>query len=200
MSKTLDFYYDFGSPNAYLAHQALPPLARRLGVSIAYKPILLGGVFKATGNRSPMEAFGGIRHKLAYYQRETQRFARRHEIKFYMNPHFPINTLSLMRGAMHAQGKPWEGDYINAVFDAIWVHGQKMDDPSVITDVLRERNLPAREVMEAVQSAEVKQALLKATEAAVERGVFGAPMIFLGDEPYFGKEAIYELEVELSDA
>ncbi|MEY8841065.1 2-hydroxychromene-2-carboxylate isomerase, partial [Cribrihabitans sp. XS_ASV171] len=164
-----------------------------------FRPMLLGGVFKATGNRSPMDAFAGVRHKLAYNQRETQRFVRRHGIKFYMNPYFPLNTLTVMRGAIHAWGKPWERDYTDAVFDAIWVHGQKMDDPAVITEVLRERELPAREIAEAVQSAEVKQALVGATEAAVERGVFGAPMIFVGDEPFFGKDALYELELELRD-
>ncbi len=199
MSKIIEFYYDFGSPNAYLAHKTLAGLIERGGASLVYRPILLGGVFKATGNKSPMEAFEGIRHKLGYFQRETQRFVRRHGIKFYMNPHFPLNTLTVMRGAVHAQGKPWEREYTDAVFDAIWVHGQKMDDLAVIAEVLRERELPAREIGEAVQSAEVKQALVGATEAAVERGVFGAPMMFLGDEPFFGKDSLYELDVELRD-
>ncbi|MEX0366865.1 MAG: 2-hydroxychromene-2-carboxylate isomerase [Ruegeria sp.] len=197
MSQSIEFIYDFGSPNSYLAHKVLPDLAARCGVGLLYSPALLGGVFKATNNQSPITAFAHVRHKLTYQMYEMHRFAKRHGLTFHMNPHFPVMTLALMRGAIFARGKPWESKYTDAVFDAIWVHGQKMDDPGVIRDVLQEHGLPADAIGAAVQSSGVKQALKDATDAAVERGAFGAPTMFVGDEMFFGKDSLTELEFEL---
>lgn len=198
VSKQIEFLYDFGSPNAYLVHKVLPGLAARSGATLAYVPILLGGIFKATNNQSPMAAFAGVKNKLAYQALETQRFIRRHDITFHMNPHFPVMTIAVMRGAVFAQGKEWQETYIDAVFDAMWVHGQKMDDPAVIGDVLTERGLPAAEIGEAIQSPDVKRSLIENTSQAVDRGVFGSPSMFVGDELFFGKDALADLERELS--
>ncbi|WP_205520473.1 2-hydroxychromene-2-carboxylate isomerase [Tropicibacter sp. Alg240-R139] len=197
MTKVIDFLYDFGSPNAYLVHKTLPDLAARFGASVNYLPVLLGGVFKATNNQSPMQAFGGVQGKLQYHARETQRFIKRHDLTFHMNPHFPVMTIGAMRGAIFAQGKDWESNYISAIFDAMWVHGQKMDDTAVIHEVLTENNLPAKEIIEATQDQSVKQGLIDATSAAVQRGVFGSPTMFVGIEMFFGKETLPEIEEAL---
>ena len=196
--KTVDFMYDFGSPNAYLVHRVLPGIVHRAGAGLHYVPILLGGVFKATNNQSPMAAFAEVKHKLAYQMRESQRFIDRHGLQFRMNPNFPVNTLGVMRGAVYAQGKPWENKYIDAVFDAMWVKGEKMDDPQVIGRVLQDAGLPADEIIAATQSPEVKAALINGTEAAVNRGVFGAPTMFVKDEMFFGKDSLDDLDFELS--
>ncbi len=197
VTKVIDFLYDFGSPNAYLVHKTLPDLAARFGASVNYLPVLLGGVFKATNNQSPMQAFGGVQGKLQYHARETQRFIKRHDLTFHMNPHFPVMTIGAMRGAIFAQGKDWESNYISAIFDAMWVHGQKMDDTAVIHEVLTENNLPAKEIIEATQDQSVKQGLIDATSAAVQRGVFGSPTMFVGIEMFFGKETLPEIEEAL---
>ena len=194
MAQVIEFMYDFASPNACLAHHVLPGIAARHGVGLRHVPILLGGVFKATNNRSPIEAFAGVKGKLAYEMKEIDRFVRRHGIRFHMNPHFPLNSLALMRGAVFARGRDWERAYIDTVFRAIWLHGQKMDDPAVMEEVLREAGLPAGAIMEAIATAEVKQALIAETEAAVARGVFGAPTMFVGGEMFFGKHSLPDLE------
>lgn len=194
----IEFLYDFGSPNAYLVHKVLPDLARRTGAELVYCPILLGGVFKATNNQSPIQAFAGVQGKLDYQRREIARFVARHGIDFAMNPHFPIMTIGVMRGAIRAQGKPWEKTYIDMVFDAFWVQGEKMDDPEVIGRVLSSAGLPAAEIIAATQTPDVKQALITATEHAVSRGVFGAPTMFAGDEMFFGKDALPDLEYHLT--
>lgn len=198
VTQTIEFLYDFGSPNAYFVHKTLPGLAARYGATVRYQPILLGGVFKATNNQSPMQAFGGVNGKLQYHARETQRFIKRHELTFHMNPHFPVMTIGVMRGAVYAQGKDWESKYIAAIFDAMWVHGQKMDDPAVIQSVLTENDLPASEIMSATQDQTVKQGLIDATSQAVDRGVFGSPTMFVGDEMFFGKETLFEIEEALA--
>lgn len=190
----IEFLYDFGSPNAYLVHKALPALAARHGATVRTLPILLGGVFKATNNQSPMQAFAGVTGKLAYQRREIARFMSRHGIDFAMNPHFPVMTIGVMRGAVFSQGKDWESKYLNTVFDALWVHGDKMDDPATIARVLTAAGLPADQIMAATQTDPVKQGLIDATGAAVARGVFGAPTMFVGDEMFFGKDALGDLD------
>lgn len=195
---TIDFYYDFGSPNAYLVHKVLPALASGAGTGVSYHPILLGGVFKATGNQSPFQAFAGVTGKIDYLRQEIARFIERHALPFAMNPHFPVNTLMLMRGAVFAEGKGWERLYIDTVFNAMWVGGEKMDDPETILRVLGEAGLPAQEIAAATQDPAIKQALIDQTQAAVDRGVFGAPTIFVGDEMFFGKDALVDLEWRLS--
>lgn len=194
----IEFLYDFGSPNAYLVHKVLPALAKRTQSKVSYVPILLGGVFKATNNQSPIYAFAGVKNKLQYQYKEIERFVAHHEIAYNMNPHFPVMTIGVMRGAVYAQDKPWYHAYLDTVFDAMWVEGQKMDDPDVIARVLSAADLPANQIMAATQTPQIKQALIASTETAVNRGVFGAPTMFVGDEMFFGKDSLGDLEREIN--
>jgi 2-hydroxychromene-2-carboxylate isomerase len=173
-----NFLFDFGSPNAYLAHKVIPKIELRTGDKFAYTPVLLGGVFKATGNRSPMEAFAAIPSKLAYEGLETRRFVARHGLAaFRSNPHFPVNTLAIMRGAVAADTLGVFARYVEAVFAAMWENGRKMDDPAVILETLA-----------------VKNRLIAHTTSAVERGVFGSPTFFVGQEMFFGKDRLEQVE------
>jgi 2-hydroxychromene-2-carboxylate isomerase len=189
------FLFDFGSPNAYLAHRVIPAIEARTGARFTYLPILLGGVFKATGNRSPGEAFAGVRGKLAYEALETRRFVARHGLTRYaVNPHFPVNTLTIMRGALAAQALDVFAPYVEAVFVAMWEDGLKMDDPAVIAAALTTAGLPADRLIALTGDPAIKEALIANTNAAVERGVFGAPTFFVGEEMYFGKDRLREVE------
>jgi 2-hydroxychromene-2-carboxylate isomerase len=193
-----EFLFDFGSPNAYLSHLVLPGIEARTGVTFEYVPILLGGVFKLTGNKPPMIAFGGVRGKLEYEQRETQRFIARHGITSYkFNPDFPINTLIIMRAAVAAQADGVLRPYVDAVFHHMWEAPKKMDDPDVIRAAFLESGLDADRLLAQAQTPEIKQRLLDNTEMAVERGVFGSPSFFVGDELYFGKNTLQEMEEEM---
>ena len=193
------FYFDFGSPNAYLAHKVIPSIEARTGAKFAYVPALLGGIFKATGNRSPAEAFAGIPAKLAYEGKETQRFVRRHGIADYArNPHFPVNTLLIMRGAIAAQRLGLFEAYVEAVYRAMWADGLKMDDPAVVKTVLTAAGLPADELLALTQDPAVKAELISNTEAAVAHGVFGSPSFLVGEELYFGKDRLRDVEEEIA--
>ena len=195
MTKTLEFLFDFGSPNAYLAHQVLPGLAERTGAKIVYVPVLLGGLFKSTGNQAPMVAFANVPKKLAYEGLETRRFIARHGLAPYkMNPHFPVNTLMLMRGATAAEAAGILPAYVEAGFAAMWKKGAKMDDPEVFRAEMAAAGLPIDELIAASQTPEIKQRLLERTEAAASRGAFGSPTFFVGDEMWFGKERLREIE------
>jgi len=197
--KDVVFYFDFGSPNAYLAHKVIPDIERRTGAKFKYVPALLGGIFKATGNRSPAEAYAGIPSKLAYEGRETQRFVKKHGITDYArNPHFPVNTLQIMRGAIAAQRLGLFEPYVEAVYRAMWVDGLKMDDPAVIEAALKAAGLPAAELMALTQDPEVKQTLIANTEEAVAHGVFGSPSFLVGDELFFGKDRLRDVEEEIA--
>jgi len=198
MTQHIDFVYDFCSPNAYLAHKVLPNLAEKHGVQLNYVPVLLATVFKATNNQSPFHAFSENRQKTAYLTHDLHRFARTRGLSFHMSPHFPINTKFAMRGAMFASGKPWEAKYISAIFDAIWVHGQKADELGVLSEILQENELPVRKIREAMTNPDVKQDLKEQTKAAVRRGVFGVPSMFVGSEMFFGKNSLGNMEIELS--
>jgi 2-hydroxychromene-2-carboxylate isomerase len=198
---TARFLFDFGSPNAYLSHRVIPAIEARTGARFTYEPVLLGGVFKATGNRSPMEAFGGIRNKLAYERRETERFVARHGLtRFAMNPHFPVNTLLIMRGAVAARTLGVFEPYVEAVFVAMWEQGLKMDDPAVAGATLEAAGLPAEGLLAATQDAAVKERLMADTAAAVEAGVFGLPSFFVGQEMWFGKDRLRDLEEAIAAA
>jgi len=189
------FYFDFGSPNAYLAHKVIPGIEARTGVKFAYVPALLGGIFKATGNRSPAEAYAGIPLKLAYERRETERFVARHGITEYAhNPHFPVNTLLIMRGAVAAQRLGVFEAYVDAVYRAMWVDGLKMDDPAVVRATLDAAGLPGERLLELTQDAAVKAELIANTEDAVAHGVFGSPSFRVGDELFFGKDKLRDVE------
>ena len=196
----IEFYYDFGSPNAYLVHKTLPEIAKAHGVPIVFRPILLGGVFKATNNKSPMEAFANVAGKLAYEARETQRFVENRKIIFYPNPHFPINTIALMRGAIFAIGKPWERSYRDTMFTAMWVDQEKMDDPATVMQVMEKAGLPAKTILSATQDSSIKAALIQATSQAVARGVFGAPTLITNDDMFFGKHSLMDLETTLASS
>ena len=193
------FYFDFGSPNAYLAHKVIPDIERRTGARFVYVPALLGGIFKATGNQSPAQAFAGIPSKLAYEAKETRRFVKRHGITEYaMNPHFPVNTLQIMRGAVAAQQLGVFEAYVDAVYRAMWVDGLKMDDPAVIRQAFADAGLPADRLLELMGDQGVKAKLIENTEAAVAYGVFGSPSFLVGDELFFGKDRLRDVEEEVT--
>jgi 2-hydroxychromene-2-carboxylate isomerase len=195
------FYFDFGSPNAYLAHKVIPEIERRTGAKFRYVPALLGGIFKATGNRSPAEAYAGVPSKLRYEGRETERFVKKHGITDYArNPHFPVNTLQIMRGAIAAQKLGVFEAYVEAVYRAMWVDGLKMDDPATIETALTTAGLPAAELMALAQDPEVKQTLIANTEEAVAQGVFGSPSFLVGGELFFGKDRLRDVEEALAGA
>jgi 2-hydroxychromene-2-carboxylate isomerase len=194
----VEFLLDFGSPNAYLAHKVIPEIERRTGARFVYEPVLLGGIFKLTNNRSPMEAFGGIRNKLEYEQLETRRFIARHRISTYnFNPFFPVNTLTLMRMAIAAVRDGILPRYVDAVFHHMWEAPKKMDDPKVIQAALADSGLDADRLLAAAGTGEIKQELLRRSEAAVDRGVFGIPSFFVGDELFFGKDRLRDVEDEI---
>jgi len=190
----VEFLFDFGSPNAFLSHRVIPEIEKRTGARFEYTPVLLGGIFKATGNQSPMQAFGHIRNKPAYEQLEMQRFIRRHHIDdFKFNPFFPINTLNLMRMAVAAQNEGILPRYMDAVFHGMWIEPKKMDDPEVAKAALAAAGLD-RALYERGQAAEVKAKLMANTESAVTRGAFGIPTFFVGGEMYFGKDRLRDVE------
>ena len=201
MTRTVDFIFDFGSPNAYLAWKVLPGIAARQGATVNLIPALLGGIFKTTGNQSPATAFGGIQGKLAYESLETRRFVTKHGLTaFRFNPHCPVNTLMIMRGLIAARRMGVGEAYLAAVLKAMWEDGQKMDDPDVVVTVLTAAGLDARAILEATQDPVVKGELVANTEVAVARGVFGIPSFFVGEEMFFGKDRLGQVEKELAGA
>ncbi len=199
MTKTVEFIFDFGSPNAYLAYTVLQDIARRTGAQVALTPCLLGGIFKITGNQAPMTAFGGIQGKLAYEALETKRFVAKHQLdRYQFNPHFPVNTLLIMRGLVAARRLGVEQAYLDTVMAAMWERGLKMDDPQVVAAALTEAGLDAKAILEATQDPDVKAELMANTERAAARGAFGIPTFFVGDEMFFGKERLGQVEEELA--
>ena len=198
MSK-LQFWFDFGSPNAYFVHKTLPDLEKRLGVSFERKPGLLGGIFKATGNQAPWMAFSAIPAKMDYMRKEMMRFIRHHGLtSFKMNPHFPINTLLVMRGAIAAQMKGELDAYIEAIMTAQWEQEKDTGNPEVVMSVLADAGLDSAYYQEMVQSDEVKAGLAAATQEAVDLGIFGMPTMVVGDEIFFGKDSLSAVEKEIS--
>ncbi len=198
MSKTIDFIFDFGSPNAYLAWKVLPGIAARNNARINLIPCLLGGLFKLTGNQAPMTAFGNVKGKLEYERLETQRFIAKHDIRdFRFNPHFPVNTLLIMRGLLASRRASADDVYLETVLRAMWEDGKKMDDPAVAAEVLRAAGIDAKAILEAAQDPDVKAELAANTSAAAARGAFGIPTFFVGDEMFFGKERLGQVEEEL---
>ncbi len=186
--KTVEFLFDFGSPAAYLAWTQLPALCSTSGARIDYKPILLGGVFQATGNQSPMN----VAPKGSYMTEDLARFARRYGVPFKMSPHFPINTLALMRGATGlALREPARLDaYMAAVFPAIWAHGTNMTDAAEVAAVLGAAGFDAAAFMALTADPAIKEKLKSDTQDAVARGVFGAPTFFVGGTMYWGQDRL----------
>ena len=198
MDVSVEFHFDFGSPNAYLAHLVIPALEQRAGVRFSYVPVLLGGVFKATGNVSPAISLRGIKNKGAYAELETRRFLAKHGItRFAHNPHFPVNTLQIMRGAVAAQRLGCFERYVDEIYRHMWADPKKMDEPAVIRAALLESGLPADPLIALAADPGVKQELLANTEASVARGVFGSPSFFVGGELFFGKDRLREVEEEI---
>ncbi len=193
-----EFLFDFASPNAYLAHKVIPAVQDRTGTTFEYTPVLLGGLFKLTGNQAPMFAFSGIPNKLAYERLEMQRFIERHNLPFTMNPHFPINTLLLMRmataAALDGELKP----FVDAAFRLMWEAPQKMDDPEIAVASLQGAGIDAGALHRRSQDADVKAKLLASTENAAARGAFGIPTFFVGDQIYFGKDRLRDVEEALA--
>jgi 2-hydroxychromene-2-carboxylate isomerase len=199
MTKTVDFYFDFASPNAYLSHQVVPGIEERTGAKFNYIPVLLGGIFKLTNNKPPMEAFFGILNKNEYQSVEMERFQKRYEItKFKMNPHFPVMTLQITRGALGAQQDGYLDKYISEVLKHMWEEPKKMDDPEVIKEAFTESGFDADKLLGQTQDPEIKAKLIANTEEAVKRGTFGIPTFFVDDDIYFGKDTLWQVEEALS--
>jgi 2-hydroxychromene-2-carboxylate isomerase len=192
--RVVEFHFDFGSPNAYLSHRVIPGIEQRTGARFEYVPILLGGVFKLTNNRSPAESLAGIRNKPDYERLEMERFIRRHAIAFRFNPHFPVNTLMLMRGAVAARSLGVFERYVDEMFRHMWADPKKMDDPQVLSAALDESGLDSRRLLELMQDPGVKETLLQNTTRSVERGSFGSPTFFVGEDMYFGKDRLRDVE------
>jgi 2-hydroxychromene-2-carboxylate isomerase len=193
------FLFDFGSPNAFLSHEAIPAIERRTGVKFEYVPILLGGIFKSTNNKSPAETLAGVKNKPEFQQIETERFIKRFHVKPYTwNPFFPVNTLHLMRAAVAAQLEGVFEKYVEAAFHHMWVEPKKMDDPEVAMKAFTSSGLDAARLFARAQESDVKSKLIDNTQQAVERGAFGSPTFFVGREIFFGKEQLREVEELIS--
>jgi 2-hydroxychromene-2-carboxylate isomerase len=189
------FLFDFGSPNAFLSHKAIPAIEKRIGVKFEYVPILLGGIFKATNNKSPAESLAGIKNKGEFHALETERFVKRFHVRPYTsNPFFPVNTLHLMRAAVAAQFEGAFEKYVDAAFHHMWEEPKKMDDPEVAMKALTASGLDAAKLFARAQEPDVKAKLMANTQSAVERGAFGSPTFFVGKEMFFGKEQLREVE------
>jgi 2-hydroxychromene-2-carboxylate isomerase len=189
------FMFDFGSPNAFLSHEAIPAIEKRTGATFEYIPVLLGGIFKATNNKSPAETLAGVKNKREFHALETERFVKRFAVKPYVfNPFFPVNTLNLMRAAIAAQLEGVFEKYVDAAFHHMWAEPKKMDDPEVAIKALTSSGLDGAKLLSRAQEPEVKAKLIENTQAAVERGAFGSPTFFVGTEMFFGKEQLREVE------
>jgi 2-hydroxychromene-2-carboxylate isomerase len=195
MPLKVEFLFDFGSPNAYLAELVLPGIERRTGVKFEYVPVLLGGIFKATGNMSPFESLRGIKNKPEYQALETQRFIRRHNAtKFQQNPFFPVNTLMLMRGAVAAQFEGMFEPYFRAAYRHMWEEPKKMDDLETFRNAFISSGIDIDRLIARAQQDDVKKGLIDRTTDAVNRGAFGSPTFFVGKEMFFGKDQLRDVE------
>ena len=194
----VQFLFDFGSPNAYLAARLIPDIERRTGTTFDYVPVLLGGIYKLTGNSSPADYLRGVRNKGEYMALETERFIRRHGITTYKrNPFFPVNTLQLMRGAVATQADGVFRPYVDAGFHHMWEEAKKMDDPEVMRAALASSGIDAERVIARSQDADVKKRLMALTQDAVDRGVFGSPTFFVNGEMFFGKDQLRDVEEDI---
>jgi 2-hydroxychromene-2-carboxylate isomerase len=193
MARTLEFYFDYGSPYSYLADTQIEAIARRTGAALARKPMLLGGVFKATGNASPMT----VELKSKWSAFDLPMWAHHYDVPFNRNPHFPVNTLALMRGAAAAQIDGLFERYHPAMYKAMWVDGRNLNDIKEVAAVLTGAGLDAQKFGQRIQDPDVKDRLKATTDAAVERGVFGAPTMFVDDMMFFGNDRLPFVEMAL---
>jgi len=200
MPLKVEFLFDFGSPNAYLAELVLPGIEGRTGVKFEYVPVLLGGIFKGTGNMSPSDSLRGIKNKPEYQALETQRFIRRHNItKFRQNPFFPVNTLMLMRGAVAAQFEGTFEPYFRAAYHHMWEEPKKMDDLETFRNAFISSGIDIDRLIARAQQDDVKKGLIDRTTDAVNRGAFGSPTFFVGKEMFFGKDQLRDVEESIDE-
>ena len=200
MPLKVEFLFDFGSPNAYLAELVLPGIEWRTGVKFEYVPVLLGGIFKGTGNMSPFDSLRGIKNKPEYQALETQRFIRRHNItKFRQNPFFLVNTLMLMRGAVAAQFEGTFEPYFRAAYHHMWEEPKKMDDLETFRNAFISSGIDIDRLIARAQQDDVKKALIDRTTDAVNRGAFGSPTFFVGKEMFFGKDQLRDVEESIDE-
>ena len=191
----VEFHFDFGSPNAYLSHLVIPEIEKRTGVKFEYVPVLLGGVFKMTNNRSPAQSLVGIKNKPEYERLEMNRFIKRHGItRFRSNPFFPVNTLTMMRGAIAARSLGVDERYVDVMFGNMWGEPKKMDDPAIFRAALDEAGLPTAQILELIDTKPVKDELIENTNRSVDRGTFGSPTFYVGNEIFFGKDRLRDVE------
>jgi 2-hydroxychromene-2-carboxylate isomerase len=194
----VEFQFDFGSPNAYLAQLVIPSIERRTGIKFDYVPVLLGGIYKATGNMSPNDALRGIKNKPEYQALETQRFLRRHSItKFSNNPFFPVNTLMLMRGVVAAQFEGMFEAYFRTAYHHMWEEPKRMDDVEIFRAAFKSSGIDIDRLITRAQQDDVKKRLIDLTTDAVARGAFGSPTFFVGEEMFFGKDQLRDVEEEI---
>jgi 2-hydroxychromene-2-carboxylate isomerase len=195
MDASIEFIFDFGSPNAYLAYRALPPITERTGARLVITPCLLGGIFKATGNQAPMIAFAPIKGKFEYEMLEVRRFVARHRLdKFRLNPHFPVNTLMLMRGLVAADEAGAGDAYLEMGLKGMWEEGLKLDDRDTLARRIDAAGLDSAKLLAAAETNQVKQKLMDNTAHAVARGAFGMPTFCVGHDMFFGKERLEQVE------
>ncbi|GCB02473.1 2-hydroxychromene-2-carboxylate isomerase [Ralstonia sp. SET104] len=194
--KQVEFFFDVGSPYSYLAYHQLPKIAQAKGAEIVWRPMLLGGVFQATGNSSPAT----VPAKGQYSNIDLQRWAKHFGVPIQQNPHFPINTLQLMRGAvgMQLRSDAEFHRYLAAIFSAMFEHPRNLGDLQELAAVLEAAGISPALMLELVQDDHVKQTLRKTTEEAVARGVFGAPTFFVGDAMFWGQDRLHFVEAALS--
>jgi 2-hydroxychromene-2-carboxylate isomerase len=191
----VEFHFDFGSPNAYLSHLVIPEIEKRTRAKFEYVPVLLGGVFKMTNNRSPAQSLVGIKNKPEYERLEMARFIKRHGItRFQSNPFFPVNTLMMMRGAIAARSLGVFERYVDEMYRNMWADPKKMDDPDVFRAALDEAGLPTPKILELIETRPVKDELIENTNRSVERGTFGSPTFYVGNEIFFGKDRLRDVE------
>ncbi|MEC7489945.1 MAG: 2-hydroxychromene-2-carboxylate isomerase [Pseudomonadota bacterium] len=198
MTPDIEFHFDFGSPNAYLSHRVIPAIERRKGVRFVYVPVLLGGVFKLTNNTPPMDQNNGVLNKSEYQQRETNRFIAKHKIAFAWNKDFPVNTLKIMRGAVAAEMDGTLPPYVEAIYTNMWEYPKKLDETELIQCVLDKAGLDGAALMARTADQPIKDKLMANTAGSVKRGTFGSPMFFVGNEMFFGKDRLPDVEEEIA--
>ena len=198
MTKSFQFLFDFGGPNSYLAHKMLPDICARTGAEAVYIPISLGGLFKLTNNQAPFMRYAETPAKRNYEMLEFDRFVKAHALPFKMNPRFPINSLQLMRGAVAAQHLGCFAPYVDAVMAAMWEDGADMRDAQIVASVLDAAGLDSAALVAKAEGSAVKAELIANTEDAAKRGAFGVPTFFVGDDIYWGKERLGQLEIALT--
>ena len=198
MAKNLEFLFDFGGPNSYLAHKSLPEICARTGAELVYVPILLGGLFKLTNNQAPMMRYAETPAKRNYEMLEFGRFVKAHALPFKMNPRFPINSLYLMRGAVAAQQLGCFALYVDTVMAAMWEDGRDMGEAKIVRQVLDSAGLNSAALLALADDPDVKAELMANTEAAAKRGAFGVPTFFVGEEMFWGKERLEQVEAALT--